>query len=122
MTAAGTGQARDSDTADPGSPADLTKARHLARHQVMGLTGTFLLGMAVNLIGLPSQTSGGAHIVSPYLACAATAGIQRAPSAHATPAYSLCHDGGPPRRRKPPTWRRADLAVREAASRFRAGT
>lgn len=43
-------------------PADLTKARHLARHQVMGLTGTFLLGMAVNLIGLPSQTSGGGHI------------------------------------------------------------
>ena len=30
----------------------------------MGLTGTFLLGMAVNLIGLPSQASGGAHIPS----------------------------------------------------------
>jgi hypothetical protein len=30
----------------------------------MGLTGTFLLGTAVNLIGLPSQTSGGAHIAS----------------------------------------------------------
>ena len=64
MTAAGTGQARDGDMTAPGLPADLTKARHLARHQMMGLTGTFLLGMAVNLIGLPSQTSGAAHIAS----------------------------------------------------------
>jgi hypothetical protein len=48
----------------PALPADLTKVRHLARHQVMGLTGTFLLGMAVNVIGLPSHTSGGAHIAS----------------------------------------------------------
>ncbi|HEX8005393.1 MAG TPA: hypothetical protein VF482_03085 [Trebonia sp.] len=64
MTAAGTGQARDGDMTTPGLPAALTKVRHLARHQVMGLTGTFLLGMAVNLIGLPSQTSGGAHIAS----------------------------------------------------------
>jgi len=47
-----------------GLPADLTKVRHLARHQVMGLTGTFLLGIAVNLIGLPSDTSGGAHVAS----------------------------------------------------------
>jgi hypothetical protein len=29
-----------------------------------GLAGTFLLGMAVNLIGLPSQTRSGAHIAS----------------------------------------------------------
>ena len=64
MTAAGTGQASDSHMTVPGLPAHLAKARHLARHQVMGLTGTFLLGMAVNLIGLPSQTSGGAHIAS----------------------------------------------------------
>jgi hypothetical protein len=64
VTAAGTGQARDGDMTAPGLPADLTKVRHLARHQVMGLTGTFLLGMAVNLIGLPSQASGGAHIAS----------------------------------------------------------
>jgi peptidoglycan/LPS O-acetylase OafA/YrhL len=64
VTAASTGQARDGAVAGPGLPADLTKVRHLARHQIMGLTGTFLLGMAVNLIGLPSQTSGGAHIAS----------------------------------------------------------
>ena len=64
MSAPGTGQARDGDMTTPALPADLTKVRHLARHQVMGLTGTFLLGMAVNLIGLPSQTSGGAHIAS----------------------------------------------------------
>jgi hypothetical protein len=30
----------------------------------MGLAGTFLLGMAVNFIGLPSHTRGGAHIAS----------------------------------------------------------
>jgi uncharacterized BrkB/YihY/UPF0761 family membrane protein len=64
VTAAGTGQASHGDTTDPGMPADLARTRHLARHQVMGLTGTFLLGMAVNLIGLPSQTSGAAHIAS----------------------------------------------------------
>jgi peptidoglycan/LPS O-acetylase OafA/YrhL len=63
VTAAGTGQARDGHIV-PGLPADLTKARHLARHQIMGLTATFLLGMAVNLIGPPSQTSGGAHTAS----------------------------------------------------------
>ena len=63
MTAAGTGRAEDVDTV-AGLPADLTNVRHLARHQVMGLTAIFLLGMAVNLIGVPSQTSGGAHIAS----------------------------------------------------------
>jgi hypothetical protein len=38
--------------------------RYLARHMVMGLTVQFLLGMAVNLIGQPSQTAGDARIVS----------------------------------------------------------
>ena len=35
--------------------------RHLARHQIMGLAIQFLLGMAVNLLGLPSQARGTAH-------------------------------------------------------------
>jgi hypothetical protein len=35
--------------------------RHLARHQVTGLAAQFLLGMAVNLLGLPSQAKGTAH-------------------------------------------------------------
>ena len=35
--------------------------RHLARHQVMGLAAQFLLGMAVNLLGPPSQAKGAAH-------------------------------------------------------------
>ena len=35
--------------------------RHLARHQVTGLAAQFLLGMAVNLLGLPSQAKGAAH-------------------------------------------------------------
>jgi hypothetical protein len=30
----------------------------------MGLTSVFLLGMAVNLIGLPADTSGAAHVAS----------------------------------------------------------
>jgi hypothetical protein len=30
----------------------------------MGLAGVFLLGMAVNLLGLPSETSGAAHVAS----------------------------------------------------------
>lgn len=30
----------------------------------MGLSSVFLLGMAVNLIGLPSQTRGSAHLAS----------------------------------------------------------
>jgi hypothetical protein len=38
--------------------------RHLARHQVMGLAAQFLLGMAVNLLGLPSQAKGAAHIAT----------------------------------------------------------
>ena len=38
--------------------------RHLARHQVMGLAAQFLLGMAVNLLGLPSQAKGTAHTAS----------------------------------------------------------
>ena len=46
------------------APPGLASVRHLARHQVMGLAGVFLLGMAVNLIGLPSETSGAAHVVS----------------------------------------------------------
>lgn len=45
-------------------PPSLASVQHLARHQVMGLASVFLLGMAVNLIGLPSQTTGGAHLAS----------------------------------------------------------
>jgi len=33
------------------APPGLASVRHLARHQVMGLAGVFLLGMAVNLLG-----------------------------------------------------------------------
>ena len=59
MSAVGAGRTGHSSGQDtPPSPAPV---RHLARHQVMGLASVFLLGMAVNLIGLPSQTSGVAH-------------------------------------------------------------
>jgi hypothetical protein len=42
-------------------------ARHLARHQVMGLAVQFLLGMAVNLLGPPSQAKGAAHTATTVL-------------------------------------------------------
>ena len=42
-------------------------ARRPARHQIIGLSAQFLLGMAVNLIGLPSETTGTAHTVSNIL-------------------------------------------------------
>jgi hypothetical protein len=51
-------------TAGHDPTAGLAAMRHLARHQVMGLASVFLLGMAVNLIGLPANTTGVAHIAS----------------------------------------------------------
>ena len=49
--------------AGPGTAAQagLARARTQSRHQVIGLALQFLLGMAVNLLGLPSQTTGTAH-------------------------------------------------------------
>ena len=41
--------------------------RQHARHQVMGLAAQFLLGMAISLIGQPSETTGAAHTVSNVL-------------------------------------------------------
>lgn len=47
--------------ADAAARACLAGARHLSRHQIMGLAVQFLLGMAVDLLGLPAQTTGAAH-------------------------------------------------------------
>ena len=41
--------------------------RQHARHQVMGLSAQFLLGMAISLIGQPSETTGAAHTASNVL-------------------------------------------------------
>ena len=41
--------------------------RREARNQLLFLSAQFLLGMAVNLIGQPSQTTGAAHAVSTVL-------------------------------------------------------
>jgi hypothetical protein len=49
------------------APASRTDLHRPARHQLMGLSAQFLLGMAVNLIGLPSQTTGAAHVISTVL-------------------------------------------------------
>ena len=47
--------ANNDDMAAGATQAGQDKVRHLARHQVMGLTARFLLGMAVNLLGQPSR-------------------------------------------------------------------
>jgi len=41
--------------------------RRNARHQVMGLSAQFLIGMAISLIGQPSETTGAAHTASNVL-------------------------------------------------------
>jgi heme A synthase len=41
--------------------------RRQARDQVVGLSAQFLFGMAISLIGPPSQTTGAAHTVSSVL-------------------------------------------------------
>jgi len=63
VSAPGTGPAGPG-IADRSTAGRLVAVRHLARHQVMGLTSVFLLGMAVNLIGLPAETTGAAHVAS----------------------------------------------------------
>jgi hypothetical protein len=63
VSAPGAGQAAHR-TAGQDPAARLATLRHLAGHQVMGLTSVFLLGMAVSLIGLPSETTGAAHVAS----------------------------------------------------------
>lgn len=44
-----------------------TRLRHGARQAIIALTLLFLLGMAVNLIGLPSETSGGVKAATSVL-------------------------------------------------------
>jgi len=41
--------------------------RRHARHQVFGLSAQFLIGMAISLIGQPSETTGTAHTASNVL-------------------------------------------------------
>jgi heme A synthase len=47
--------------------ASRTDVRHLARRQVMSLCAQFLVGMAVALIGQPSEITGGARTASDVL-------------------------------------------------------
>jgi hypothetical protein len=47
--------------------ASRTCVRHLASRQVMALPAQFLIGMAIALIGQPSQTTGAAHTASEVL-------------------------------------------------------
>jgi hypothetical membrane protein len=63
VSAPGTGPVRHG-PAGQDAAARLGAARRIARHQVMGLASVFLLGMAVNLIGLPAETTGTAHLAS----------------------------------------------------------
>ena len=54
-------------TTDEITRARRRDVRQHARHQVMGLSLQFLLGMAVSLIGQPSETTGAAHTASNVL-------------------------------------------------------
>ena len=54
-------------TTDEITRARRRDVRQHARHQVMGLAAQFLLGMAISLIGQPSETTGAAHAVSNVL-------------------------------------------------------
>jgi cytochrome bd-type quinol oxidase subunit 2 len=54
-------------TASQPARGSRSDARRWARHQVIGLSLQFLLGMAVSLIGQPSQTTGTAHTASNIL-------------------------------------------------------
>ena len=47
--------------------ASRTDVRHRARHQVLGLAAQFLFGMAISLIGQPSETTGVSHIAGNML-------------------------------------------------------
>jgi hypothetical protein len=47
--------------------ASRTGVHHLASRQVMALSAQFLIGMALALIGQPSQTTGAAHTASDVL-------------------------------------------------------
>ena len=59
--AAPAAQAAGPGPGDAAARAGLAGARHLSRQQLMGMAVQFLLGMAVNLLGLPAQTTGAAH-------------------------------------------------------------
>lgn len=48
-------------------PADVKGVRQFAMRQAMMLSGQFLIGMAVALIGQPSETTGTAHTASNVL-------------------------------------------------------
>jgi hypothetical protein len=75
VSAADTGQTGHQTTRQD-TPHGAASVWHLARHQVMGLASVFLLGMAVNLIGLPAETSGAAHVASiAFLAAHALIGL-----------------------------------------------
>jgi heme A synthase len=49
------------------TPTSRADVRHLASRQVMALSAQFLIGMALALIGQPSQTTGAAHTASEVL-------------------------------------------------------
>jgi heme A synthase len=54
-------------TVSESTRASRTDVRQHARHQVIGLSAQFLLGMAISLIGPPSETTGTAHAASNVL-------------------------------------------------------
>jgi hypothetical protein len=108
VSAVGTGQTGYC-TASQDTPQGPASVRHLARHQVMGLASVFLLGMAVNLIGLPAETSGAAHLASiAFLAAHALIGlglvIGTVPLCEPQPDWAASGAGAPSRALPPSPW------------------
>ncbi len=94
-------------------PAGHAEVRYLARHMVMGLTVQFLLGMAVNLIGQPSETTGDARIASTvFLAAHALVSAGMVIGA-AQAVRAAAYLGGP--WRSPAIWGAAAIAATVAA-------
>ena len=112
MSAARAGQV-GSNLAGRAGPAGQAELRHLARHMVMGLIVQFLLGMAVNLIGQPAQTTGDARIAGSIFLAAhvlVSAGMAISPAQAVRAATRL---GSP--WRSPAIWGAAAIAATVAA-------
>jgi len=94
-------------------PAGHAEVRYLARHMVIGLTVQFLLGMAVNLIGQPAETTGDARIASTVFLAAHVLVSAGMVIGAAQAVRAAAHLGGPWRRAA--IWGAAAIAATVAA-------
>ena len=112
MSTARTGE-QEHNAAGRARPAGHAEVRHLARHMVIGLTVQFLLGMAVNLIGQPAETTGDARIASTVFLAAHVLVSAGMVIGAAQAVRAAAHLGGPWRRAA--IWGAAAIAATVAA-------